>query len=247
MSDNICAKLSRMVDRLAGIDSCRAGWVVATADCTFTRAATVAFQVVDQIAPVLDAAAASESYVGIDIPIGIPSSSSRDCDLAARQLLGAKRASSVFPVPARSTLGGTSYEECCALNVAASGTRLSKQTQAIIPKIIEVDRWMTPERQTRIREVHPEVCFCRLNQAPLLHGKKTAEGQAERLAILRRLAFIFDPYLERSRLGSSRVAVDDLIDAAVAMLTAFYMSRGEETVLGGRARDGRGLLMEIVA
>jgi predicted RNase H-like nuclease len=95
--------------------------------------------------------------------------------------------------------------------------------------------------------MYPEVCFCVLNGAPLLHAKKTAEGQAERLAILRRLAFIFDPYLERSRLVSSRVAIDDLIDAAVAMLTAFRVSRGTEKVLGGRARDSRGLRMEIVA
>jgi predicted RNase H-like nuclease len=174
---------------LIGIDSCPAGWVVAGVASTAGDPATISFKVVETVAPVLDAAVGA--HVGIDTPIGIPSSSSRECDVAARQMLGVKRASSVFPVPARSTLSGTSYGECCALNLAGSGTKISRQAHAIIPKIVEVDRWMTPERQVHVREAHPEVCFCVINGAPLLHAKKTAEGQAERLAILQRCAFMF--------------------------------------------------------
>jgi predicted RNase H-like nuclease len=41
--------------------------------------------------------------------------------------------------------------------------------------------------------------------------------------------------------------VDDLIDAAVALLTARRTSTGSAQVLGDGARDARGLLMEIVA
>ena len=56
---------------------------------------------------------------------------------------------------------------------------------AILDKIRQVDKLITPDLQERFREVHPEVAFCVLNRRPLVHRKKTAEGQQERLAILR--------------------------------------------------------------
>ena len=45
----------------------------------------------------------------------------------------------------------------------------------------------------------------------------------------------------------ARVGVDDLIDAAIALLTASRMSEGRASVLGDGAIDARGLRMEIVA
>jgi predicted RNase H-like nuclease len=185
--------------------------------------------------------------VAIDIPIGLPMSGARACDLAARRALGPGQGSRVFPVPARGTLEGNSYEECSELNRRASGTGISKQTFAIMPKIIEVDRWISRVTQARVREVHPEVCFRVLNGAPLAHSKKDDEGRRERLAILARHGVVFDPLAERKRLASSRVGVDDLIDAAVALVTARRISEGTAAVLGDGARDGRGLRMEIVA
>jgi hypothetical protein len=62
----------------------------------------------------------------------------------------------------------------------------------------------------------------------------------------RRHGVMFDPIRERQRLGASRVAVDDLIDAAVGVVTASRIAAGHPSVLGG-ARDARGLRMEIVA
>ena len=53
---------------------------------------------------------APRATVCIDIPIGLSSDGFRDCDRAARQLLG-KRRSSVFPVPPRLALAPLSYEE----------------------------------------------------------------------------------------------------------------------------------------
>lgn len=39
----------------------------------------------------------------------------------------------------------------------------SKQCFAILPKIREVDRFMTPERQRSVFEIHPELCFLGMN------------------------------------------------------------------------------------
>jgi predicted RNase H-like nuclease len=127
------------------------------------------------------------------------------------------------------------------------GVGLSKQAHAIMPKIAQIDRLISPERQVRVREVHPEVSFCILNGAPLEHAKKNLEGRQERLAILRRYGISFDMSAERQRLGASRVAIDDLVDAAVAVITASRVIDGSVRVLGDGSVDDRGLRMEICA
>lgn len=91
---------------------------------------------------------------------------------------------------------------------------------------------MTRELQGRGREVHPEVSFYVINGGPLEHTKKTIEGQQERLTILGRHGVTFDPVAERRRLGKSRVAIDDLLDAAVALLTARRVHDGAAQMLG---------------
>jgi hypothetical protein len=48
-------------------------------------------------------------------------------------------------------------------------------------------------------------------------------------------------------LGSSKVTVDELIDAAAALATADRICKGQATVTGERRVDGRGLRMEVVA
>ena len=229
---------------LIGIDGCPGGWAVAMSDGALSA---ITFTVVKDIHSILDAADATGAYVAIDIPIGLPPSGSRGCDLAARKTLGDGQGSRVFPAPCRVALSGTSYAECCELNQRAAEKKISQQTYAIIPKINEVDRWITRKRQARIREMHPEISFCIASGAPLCHSKKTAEGRKERLAILSRYGLSFDPAQERERLRHARVGVDDLIDAAAALLTASRMSEGRAQVLGDGAVDARGLRMEIVA
>lgn len=81
--------------------------------------------------------------------------------------------------------------------------------------------------------------------APTL--EKRVPGRRERLAILRQYGLAFDPATERHRLGRSQVAVDDLIDAAVCLITARRIAEGRELVLGDGAVDFRALRMEIVA
>jgi hypothetical protein len=93
----------RSAEVLAGVDACRAGWVVALAGGTGSGGGAfddVEVQVVATFAEVLGLGAAT---VAVDIPIGLPDAGPRVCDVAARRLLGPRR-SSVFPAPVRAAL-----------------------------------------------------------------------------------------------------------------------------------------------
>jgi len=62
---------------------------------------------------------------------------------------------------------------------------MSKQGYEIIAKIREVDDLMTPELQTWVFEVHPEVSFHTLNGGrPLKYSKHKTEGKNERVRLL---------------------------------------------------------------
>ena len=52
------------------------------------------------------------SLIVIDVPIGLLHAGERECDRAARKLIG-KRRSSVFPAPIRAMLDAETYEEAC--------------------------------------------------------------------------------------------------------------------------------------
>lgn len=70
--------------------------------------------------------------LAIDIPIGLTAHGPRDCDILARKLLRAPRASSVFPAPVRAVLGATTYQEATSRSEAACGQRMSQQAFGIL-------------------------------------------------------------------------------------------------------------------
>src|SRR5205823_1026990 len=80
------------------------------------------------------------SVIAVDIPIGLPTSGERVCDRMARQLLGAPRASSVFPAPIWAVTDESDYAVACAKHRDVDGRALSKQAFAILPKIVEVNQ-----------------------------------------------------------------------------------------------------------
>ncbi len=65
--------------------------------------------------------------IAIDIPIGLPETGPRECDVLARRLLGRARASSVFPAPIRAVLGAKDYQQACAIRHKIEGKKMSKQ------------------------------------------------------------------------------------------------------------------------
>jgi predicted RNase H-like nuclease len=99
------------VPTLAGVDGCRAGWLVVLAHPLARDAQAHQVRLCASFAEVLHLEPAP-TIIAVDIPIGLlaePQPGGRDCDRLARQWLG-RRASSVFTPPIRPLLDATHYE-----------------------------------------------------------------------------------------------------------------------------------------
>jgi predicted RNase H-like nuclease len=238
-----------MVKTLIGIDSCRAGWLLATSDASLR---SLRFAITTDLRPVFASLESVDAQVAIDMPIGIPDNGARSVDFAARALLGSPRASSVFPVPCRPTLAATTYAEACAINRRASvdGKAVSQQLFAMLSKMRAVDALMSPALQSRVRECHPEVCFAVLSGRGrgLEHSKKTPEGEAERTTLLSRFLPPFQIGAIRATVGAGADR-DDIVDALANVVTAHRIASGTATTLprGRVPTDARGLRMEMLA
>lgn len=220
---------------VVGVDGCRAGWFA-----VHRFGAQVRWHLWSRIDEV-QALRPRPDVVVVDMPIGllsVPEPGGRGCDGEARRLLGARR-SSVFSAPTRDVLDARCFED-------AHG--LSQQAYHILPKVREVDAFVTPARQRTLREGHPELAFRTLAGRPMRHPKRTADGHRERLALLRRAwpesAPIYAAAVGATRRGA--VARDDIADALVLVLVAVRVASGSaERVPIRPRRDGRGLRMEM--
>jgi len=235
---------------VAGADGFRDGWVVVLhrpATGT-TRCRTV--DGVDALLPLPEAPA----VLGVDMVIGLPDRAEpggRACDRAARQLLGHPRGSSVFSPPAYAVLGAETYDEAQRRNRASGpdAPGLTKQTYHLLPKMRALADHMTPTRQERVREVHPELAFYAMNgEAPVAESKHTEAGRTARIELLDAHGFSeIESVL--STLARGPLGADDVLDAHAACWTARRIYEGtaercpprEETA----PRNDRGLRMEI--
>lgn len=220
-----------------GVDGCRRGWVAVerAADGRYSAA------LVERLDDLFSRLRAGElAAMAVDMPIGLLDDQPRDCDVAARRILGPRRAS-VFPAPVRAVLEADDYEDACAISRRASGKALSKQAFNLVPKIAELDRLVEPADQDRLVEAHPECSFARLAGSPPAHPKRTGPGRTER----RRLLAGHDPGLERLMESAAGLPVLDLIDAAALVVTAGHVAAGTEQRLGEQV-DRRGLRAQVV-
>jgi len=240
--------VSPAVGMVAGVDGCRAGWVVVEVAARARGAGdgpSATARVVDHIGEVAAAIEAGQLLAAaVDIPIGLTVAGPRACDREARRLLGPRR-SSVFPAPVRAVLGATSYAEACALSREVCGKSVSMQLYNIVAKIREVDRVVSPRLQQRLFEACPELSLRVLaGNTPMRHHKRTAEGRAERIAALGTTGLAdVEALVEARPTGARR---DDLLDALALAWTARRHVAGACVHLGGEA-DERGLRMEIAA
>jgi len=180
--------------------------------------------------------------MGIDVPIGLLDGA-RACDRAARKILGQPRGSSVFSPPCRSAIRSKTYAEACEANYSGVGRKISRQAWGIAKKIREVDDVMMAEAQTWAFEVHPEVCFWALSGCcPMRHGKKTADGRAERLLLIRSIFSDIDVHLAQR---PQHVGIDDVLDAAAAAWTALRHSEGRAKQVCNPETDPLGLMATI--
>jgi predicted RNase H-like nuclease len=145
----------------------------------------------------------------------------------------------------RAVLGAGSYEEACAVSRQFSGKALSKQLYNIVGKIEEVDAVQSPRRQRSLFEACPELSFAVMaGDAPMQHGKRTAGGRAERVAVLHEHLGVDVLALLETRVRGAQS--DDVLDALALAWTARRYLDGSCLRLGGEL-DATGLRMEVVA
>ena len=207
------------------MDGCRSGWVAAIFENSlFKRFET--YPVFD----VLWKEHGDAECICVDIPVGLAGSGQkqRQCDVAARKILGRPRASSVFSPPCREALHAPSFRVAGDINLANTGKKISLQTWNIINKIRQVDDLLQKsENSTRekIIETHPEVCFRAFDKRPMYYNKQYRNGGFhERLLLIRRLLPDLDEItILRSAKCLNGVEPDDLLDSLVLGLTAGRM------------------------
>ncbi len=229
---------------VAGVDGCRGGWVVILMEMQSTGRSAWELRLCSSFGEVLDLDL-KPAAIAIDIPIGLldsAQSGGRDCDRAARSLLG-RRASSVFSPPIRKFLYAKSYEKVQGM---------SRQAFGILKKIREVDGLMNPQRQSVVYEAHPELAFFSLAGHPMRFNKKKVVGREERLQVLERVPNNMvrecAKYLRNDLTGFTRgqVAPDDLLDACVLAWTAQGVVKNKALrVPASPPVDRKGLRMEI--
>ncbi len=157
----------------------------------------------------------------IDMPIGlldVPTPGGRECDRAARRLLGPRR-SSVFSPPIRPALAATSYADAKVRNGG-----MTVQTWNIVARIGELDTLLATAPSLAMHESHPELAFMRLANGRALAPKRTAVGRSERTALLAEhlpgaAAHLHGP-------SPRGAAPDDVCDALVLCLTAGRIAAG---------------------
>ncbi|MGB7756234.1 MAG: DUF429 domain-containing protein [Salinisphaera sp.] len=233
--------------RCIGIDGCPAGWVAATPEGVFLERQLSDLLCSGGLIPGSD-------IVAIDMPIGLARAGRRECDVLARQELGAARRNSVFLTATRGAVQADSHTEATRLNRANNAKGVSAQAYHLFGKIREVDELLAvnPALQTTLYEVHPELAFACWNAdangalRPMPHPKKSGLGAYDRLRL------VFKRYGRdhferfRQRHWSSHVADDDIADAYAALFAAERIAAGLHRALPEHPpRDERGLPMRI--
>lgn len=233
---------------LAGVDGCRAGWMVA-----FVRPSNgeVRLRVVPRFTAIA-AAPEAPAVISVDMPIGLPARigpQGRGPERLVRALLGGRQ-SSVFPVPSRDAVYAVTYLDACRVSLSTSDPPRSVQKQLflIAPKIREVDRALRadPTLAARVFETHPELAFWRLNgEWPLPLPKKVKPGLALRRNLL--IAAGFTPAILDAPppKGAGR---DDVLDALACAAIAERIHAGlAQPFPDPPQRDEHGLPMAIWA
>ncbi len=227
-----------------GIDGCKNGWFYFRFDGD-----TGTFGVSPTIAPILDALPVDACAL-VDMPIGLRArgKKERECDRAARDMLGPRR-SSVFAAPVRPILKAKDYQAALAQSRRLTGRGLSKQSWNLVPKIRELDELLKarPELARQVFEAHPEVLFTGLAGGPMSAKKATRDGFTERMTILSILhpdaeTLIASAFLAH---GGFEAARDDVVDAFVLALCARKPTQ-LKTLPEEPETDPRGLPMQIV-
>jgi len=177
--------------------------------------------------------------VMIDIPIGLPQSGYRACDLAAREMLG-KAWPRVFLGARRPLLAFDDFNQANKWAKSDPGKGISRQMFGILPKIKQVDEFIiTNSCRNTFRETHPELVFHRLNGGVYLPAKQTPHGKKQRRDLLTKHGFE-DIEAWLSKLSRRGAGADDLFDACACAIAADSPGRKLEC---NQESDAQGLRM----
>lgn len=236
---------------LAGMDACRAGWMVALVR---PQGREMRLRVVARAGEAMHAPE-TPAVIAIDIPVGLPERcgpGGRAAEGLVRPLLGARQ-SSVFPVPSRAAVHAADYGEACRLALATSEPprKVSRQLFMIAPKIREVDALLRgdPALAARVFEVHPELAYWRLNGGRALPLPKKVKGRPHGPGLALRAVLLaaagLDPPAADPPPGAGP---DDLLDALACAAIARRIHAGTARPFPDPpARDASGLPMAIWA
>ena len=199
-----------------GLDGCRDGWIaVLWSGESATTHFCARIEEVQRFANV--------AVIAIDIPIGLSYTGERLCDTLARRALPG-RASTVFNAPPRACLEVVDdYERANEISFARGGKGLSRQSFGLLKKIEEVDNFLRVST-TPFFEVHPELCFARLNADVVLAPKKSWAGVIARQHLLAREGIHLEEFVGRA---ARRAAPDDVLDAGTCAWTARRILEGD--------------------
>ncbi len=207
---------------VAGIDGCRAGWIVCQLPISDDAQLKPIFEVKASLGEAWDSLQNAELIL-IDIPIGMADKGDRACDRAAKKLLSGYHPR-VFMTPPRGVLDCESREDGCIVSERLCGRRITVQSWNILPKIREVDAFLqdNSSARKRIRECHPEICFLGLAGEVVGEKKKSKAGCERRIGILEKYLPHAGTFAEAERIKLPRAvaARDDIVDAMVAAVTA---------------------------
>lgn len=232
---------------IAGVDGCRAGWVVAISDIWPCLEAPCLL-ICRDFACVL-AATKCCSIVLVDIPIGLPTGNQRrQCDLEAKNELGREGGSRVFLAPPRESLDAKDAHSFQAKVRALTGKGAGYPVWPLVGKLLEVDEAMNPKAQDRVFEFHPELVWKRLSGRTLT-SKGTKQGIAERRDLLLPMVPKLDSFIDWPRHAGRAVRADDILDALVGLVAAIRLvqkpSSPSRLPASTTVRDSRSLRMEM--
>ena len=238
---------------LAGVDGCRAGWLVAFVR---TSGEEPRVRIESRFADILTAPE-QPAIVAVDMPIGLPPRAGyggRAAENTVRPLLG-QRQSSVFSVPSRAAIYAPDYMAACktALETSDPPRKVSKQLYMIAPKIREIDALLRAGTGLvpRVFEVHPEVAFWRLNGERVLDEPKKVKGKPCEPGLALRRNLLEGAGIARSVLQAPPprgAGPDDVLDALACAAVARRIHAGVARSFPAQiTRDEFGLPMAIWA
>ncbi|MEX0648720.1 MAG: DUF429 domain-containing protein [Balneolaceae bacterium] len=230
--------------KTAGIDGCKAGWIIITFD------ENPSYRILRSNEE-LKESLAHYDRIFIDMPIGLEDDSyTRECDRLLRNKLGPEYSASVFDPPIRPALHAPSYVEANMQSFDYTEKKLSVQSWNITPKIKVLDRFLTEDTELRekVLESHPELLFMNLNGGMIYQKKRTKKGLRHRLDLVSRYEPVAVDFFReiKEEYRRNEVAEDDIIDAMVLALAAkTSVEKRLKTLPENAPVDSEGIKMAI--